>query len=138
MNGFRRFCKSLALPMVAVMLLASMPLHVARAAMVTTEQAVDEALSDERRARVESFLAREDVRRQITAMGVDPEEAARRVAGLNDAEIGRIAEIMDRDPAGQSAVGAIVGAILVIFIILLITDLLGWTDVFPFVKSGPR
>ncbi len=120
------------------MLLASMPLHVARAAMVTTEQAVDEALSDARRARVESFLAREDVRRQITAMGVDPEEAARRVAGLNDAEIGRIAEIMDRDPAGQSAVGAIVGAILVIFIILLITDLLGWTDVFPFVKSGPR
>lgn len=138
MNGFRRFCKSLALPMAAVMLFASMPLHVARAAMVTTEQAVDEDLSDERRARVESFLAREDVRRQITAMGVDPEEAARRVAGLSDAEIGRIAGIMDRDPAGQSAVGAIVGAILVIFIILLITDLLGWTDVFPFVKSGPR
>ncbi len=37
-------------------------------------------------------------------------------------------------PAGGSAVGAIVGAGLVIFIVLLITDILGYTNVFTFVR----
>jgi hypothetical protein len=42
---------------------------------------------------------------------------------------------IDNMPAGGSAVGIIVGAILIVFVILLITDLTGLTDVFPFVKK---
>jgi len=42
---------------------------------------------------------------------------------------------MDHLPAGGDALGVIVGAGLLIFIILLITDILGLTDVFSFVKS---
>jgi hypothetical protein len=45
-----------------------------------------------------------------------------------------IAGRLDQLPAGQSAVGAVVGAILIIFLVLLITDLLGLTNVFPFVR----
>ena len=70
----------------------------------------------------------------MAALGVDPAEAARRVGGLSDAEVQRIAGELDRLPAGQGAVGAVIGAALLIFIVLLITDLLGLTDVFPFVR----
>ena len=86
------------------------------------------------RDRVAAFLARDDVRAQMAALGVDPAEAARRVAGLSDAEVQRIAGQLDQLPAGQSALGAVIGAALLIFIVLLVTDLLGLTDVFPFVR----
>jgi hypothetical protein len=45
-----------------------------------------------------------------------------------------IAGQLDQLPAGQSAVGAVVGAIVIIFLVLLVTDLLGLTNVFPFVR----
>lgn len=138
MTLFRRFCKSLALPMAAMMFLAAMPLNVVHAAMVTTDQVIDRTALQDDRARVEAFMARADVRREMAAMGIDADEASERIAGLSDREILRIATYIDQDPAGQSAVAAIIGALLLVFVILLITDLIGWTHVFPFVHSGPR
>ena len=77
-----------------------------------------------------AFLERADVREQIVALGVDPNEAAARVRAL-DAQVREIAGQLDQLPAGQSAIGIIVGAILLVFLILLLTDLLGLTNVFP-------
>ena len=62
-------------------------------------------------------------------------EAMQRATTLSDREIRQIAGQLEKLPAGQSAVGAVVGAIVLIFLVLLITDLLGLTDVFPFVKK---
>lgn len=76
------------------------------------------------------------MRSQFEALGVDPEEAKERVAALSDDEISQLAERINSDPAGQSAVGAIVGAALIIFIVLLVTDLLGFTNVFDFTNKG--
>ena len=81
-----------------------------------------------------AFLDRAEVREQIAALGVDPNEAAARVAALSDGQVREIAGQLDQLPAGQSAVGVVVGAILIIFLVLLVTDLLGLTNVFPFVK----
>jgi len=49
-----------------------------------------------------------------------------------------LAATVDRLPAGGSAVGALIGAGVLIFIVLLITDILGFTHVFPFVYHHPR
>ncbi len=81
------------------------------------------------------FMLREDVQQQLTTLGVDPEEAARRVASLSDEEIRQIAGRLDELPAGQDGFSAVAGVILIIFLVLLITDLLGLTDIFPFVKK---
>ena len=62
-----------------------------------------------------------------------PDEAARRVQGLSDAEIAKIVDQMDEEPAGQGIVVALVATILIIFLVLIITDLLGVTNVFPFI-----
>jgi hypothetical protein len=70
----------------------------------------------------------------MAALGVDPNEAAARVAALSDAQVREIAGQIDQLPAGQSAIGAVVGAIVIIFLVLLVTDLLGLTNVFPFVR----
>ena len=121
-------------PIALVMFVISMPLGVAQAALVSTEEvlAAGEGAAD--RARVLAFLDRAEVREQIAALGVDPNEAAARVAALSDAQVREIAGQLDQLPAGQSAVGAVVGAIVIIFLVLLVTDLLGLTNVFPFVR----
>jgi hypothetical protein len=133
MNGFRRLRRGVALLLAMVMLAISMPLGTARAAVVTTDQVLAETGATDRE-RVLAFLDRAEVREQIVALGVDPAEAAARVAALSDAQVREIAGQLDQLPAGQSAVGVVVGAILIIFLVLLVTDLLGLTDVFPFVN----
>jgi hypothetical protein len=91
------------------------------------------------RARLQAFLARTDVADVLEAWGVDPAEAEARVAALTDAEAASVASHLDRLPAaGGSVVGPIIGALVFIFIVLLITDLLGLTDIFPFVKKKKK
>lgn len=103
----------------------------AQAGIVAT---ADVAASAER-DRVKSFLDRQDVRAQLQAMGIDAAAAQERVAALTDEEARELAARIDTLPAGGDGVGSVVGALVLVFIILLITDLLGWTKVFPFTRT---
>jgi len=71
------------------------------------------------------------VARQLTAMGVNPAEAGKRVAALSDQELASLSDRIDRLPAG----GDLFGTLGAIFVILLITDILGFTKVFPFTRA---
>jgi hypothetical protein len=133
MNSLRQLRRGVALVLAVVMFVISLPLGVANAALVSTEQVLAGGDGTDR-ARVLAFLNRAEVREQIVALGVNPNEAAARVRALSDAQVREIAGQLDQLPAGQSAVGAVVGAILIIFLVLLVTDLLGLTNVFPFVN----
>ena len=83
------------------------------------------------RVRVNAFFAREDVRQAMVKEGVNPADAQSRVDAMSDDEIraldGRIAQA----PAG----GDVLGVIFAVFVILLVTDILGFTKVFPFTRS---
>jgi hypothetical protein len=101
--------------------------QVAQAALIGTSQAV--AAADTRSqdfALVTSTLAREQVREQMTALGVDPVAVDARVARLTDAELRTLAERMEQVPAGGDAL-AIVG---IVFVILIILELVGVIDIF--------
>ena len=77
--------------------------------------------------RVQRALADETVRSALVAHGVDPADAAVRVASLNDQELARVAGAMDSMPAGGDSLLAIIG---IVFVILLILELTGVTDIF--------
>ncbi len=134
MKAFRRISRGLAAPMAAVMFVMSIPIGIANAGLISTEQVVEREAAAADRARIFDFLARQDVRAQLTDLGVDPAMAEARVAGLSDAEIRDITGRIDQLPAGQDVFGTILGTALVLFLVLLITDILGLTDVFPFVR----
>ncbi len=134
MTVFDRFCRALAMPLALVVLIVSLPVNLAQGAMVTTDQVLADSQTESDRARVLDFLAREDVRQQIEALGVDPDEASRRVESLSDIEIVKIVDQMDREPAGQSVLVILGATILIIFLIFIITDLTGATNVFPFIN----
>ena len=140
MLAFRKFSRFIALPMVALMLVVSMPIGVASAALVTTDQVIDKAGIEADRALVAAYMARQEVRRQFEEMGIDPNEAAARVNGLSDVEIQQVAARINEMPAGQASnvLVAILGAAVLIFLVLLVTDLLGLTDIFPFVNAEKR
>lgn len=102
----------------------------AQAAMVGTAQVVAARQGSLDRARLAALLEREDLQRELGAMGVDVKDARDRVAGLTDAEVARINQQLERLPAGSDSV---LGVLVLIFIIFVITDALGATDIFPFV-----
>ena len=135
MMHLRQSLRAIAVCMAIVMLMTSLPFNFAQAAMVTTDQVVAQAEVAGERARVMQFMAREDVRQQLQALGIDPDEAARRTSALSDDEVQQIAQKLDELPAGQSAIGVLVVIILVLFLVLVITDLTGVTDVFPFINK---
>ena len=93
------------------------------------------AATESPKARITALLDQQEVVEALAALGIDPAEAKRRAAGMTEREAMLAMEHMDNMPAGGSAVGALVGAAVLIFVILLVTDLLGLTDVFTFVKK---
>ena len=97
-----------------------------RAALVSTEAAIE-------RERISAALARADVQQQLRAYGVNPHDVQARVAALSDAEVAELAARIDSLPAG--GIG-IVGAIVLVFLVLLLTDILGYTKVFPFTRPA--
>lgn len=84
--------------------------------------------------KVSQFVARDDVAEAFEKLGVDPKIIELKVASLSDDEVSTIASKIDTLPAGGDA-GGIIGAVVFIFIVLLITDILGLTKVFNFTRS---
>ncbi|WP_018294122.1 PA2779 family protein [Mariprofundus ferrooxydans] len=121
--------------MATLMMVMSIQLPYAHAAMVSTEQILEKQQTDRQRDTVIAFLNRAEVQQELQQQGVSPDEAKLRVASLNNDEVEMLAGKIDALPAG-GFVGTLIGAAVFLFVVLLITDILGFTDVFPFVHPA--
>lgn len=101
------------------------------AAMISTEQIHAANVAGSDHAKIGAALDRPEVIAHLERLGVSKEDAQTRVAALTDDEAATLASQIDSLPAG----GDIVGALVLIFVILLVTDILGLTKVFPFTRS---
>lgn len=84
--------------------------------------------------RIIGLIERSDVRARLQSFGVNPADARARVAALSDDEAAQLAMRLDSLPAGADGGASIIGAAVLIFLVLLLTDILGFTHVFPFTK----
>lgn len=91
----------------------------------------DTVVAGAERERIAGLLERGEVRSRLQALGVDPADARARVAALSDAEAAQLAAQLDDLPAG----GDLLGAAVLVFLVLLFTDIMGYTKVFPFTRS---
>jgi hypothetical protein len=107
------------------------PIAPVHAAMIGTEQIVSTGETIQNRDRIRTFLQREDVRDMLQKQGVDSNVALSRVDAMTDHEVQTVADQLDKMPAG----GSVLGVLFTVFIILLVTDILGLTKVFPFTRS---
>lgn len=105
--------------------------------LITTEQVAQElaaasrsAEGDASRERLAAQLERPELVAKLEHWGVTPEQARARVDALSDEEAQRLVAQIDQAPAGAGVLGTIV----FIFVLLLVTDILGLTKVFPFTR----
>lgn len=102
-----------------------------QAAMVGNGELLQQAQQQVDREQLATLLERSDVQQQLIGFGVDPEAAKARVATLTDSEVARLNQHIGELPAGGIDV---LGVVLLIFIIFIITDVIGATDIFPFIQ----
>jgi hypothetical protein len=135
MKRIFRIAKPVSLVLAVYVFMISGPQQAAMAALVDTENVLDAGRVQSAREQVRSLMDREDIQAALVRQGIDPQEARARAEALSDAEAVRLAGAVESLPAGgSSAVGIIVGALLIVFLLLLISDILGYTSVFPFTK----
>ena len=108
--------------------------QVSWAQMASTEAVLEQPVSVSSHDKVSQFVAREDVAKSFASMGVDPKMVEQRIALMSDEEVSKISSQIDTLPAGGD-LGGIVGAVVFVFVVLLITDILGFTKVFGFTRS---
>ncbi|WP_404474456.1 PA2779 family protein [Vreelandella venusta] len=125
----------LSMLLIAALVITSLPVAAAPTAphsmdLVTTQSALSADRAGADRERIYNVLARADVQDQLLKQGVDPADVEARVAALSDTEAQQMAEQLEQLPAGAG----VIGALFAVFIILLITDILGLTDVYPFTR----
>ncbi len=104
---------------------------VAQAAMIGTGQMMDHSQTQQDRTHVKTLLNRADLATQLKSADVDPAQLQARIDALTDEEVALLADQLDQLPAGSG----ILGTVLLVFLVLLATDILGYTEVFPFVKK---
>ena len=134
MKLFRQKLKPVSILLAIFLLMVSGPFQSALAVMINTETVRDMSRGQEARAQIKQLLMREDLRRALVNQGIDPGEAGSRIDSLSDAEAIAVADKLDQLPAGSGALEVFLIISLIAFIVLLITDILGYTDIFPFVK----
>ena len=103
----------------------------ASAAMISSQALVQASQREATEAKVLQALSRPALVRQMEKLGVDPAAARDRVAALTDDELAALDQKLDSLPAG----GDVLGALLFVFVLLLVTDILGLTKVFPFTRA---
>lgn len=135
MNMLRRQSRTIGLLLIFSLMFLAGPVHNAQAAMIGTQTVIDTARAEQAKTQINAFLAREDVQNTLTSMGISPDEAVKRAQSLSDSEAIAFADNMEKAPTGGSGLGIVVGAAVFVFIVLLITDILGFTKVFKFTKA---
>ena len=128
MRRLKRVEKSVSILMTLLLLLITAPVPSVLAAMVGTEAILVNQDTLNARDQLRSFLDREAVQSQLTARGIDPAEAQARVDSLSDSEVMQISDKIDQLPAGGSFWGTVLYLAIIAVIVLLVLELLGYTD----------
>ena len=138
MARFQRLSRGIVFPLIVSIMASTVAATTANAKIVGTTTAIEKYNARQARDRLETLIQREDVQKEFTARGVSPDEAKARVDAMSDEQVAEIVNRIDKEPAGGDAVAAVVGAALIVFLVLLATDILCLTHVFKFTKCVTR
>src|SRR5262249_10514927 len=122
-----RIDRTIAAALALCVSFAGVPVPTAQAELVATDRiAAAGQTRPSARAVLGSLLDRADVRAALQSNGVSPAEAKARVAALSDEEVEGLAARFDSLPAGGNGVETVLWIGFLVFLILLITDILGF------------
>jgi hypothetical protein len=114
-----------------------LPIPAAQAELVATDR-VETTRQGQLPARelLGSLFDRADVRAALERHGVSADDAKARVNALSDDEVERLAARFDSLPAAGSGLESVLWLGFLVFVILLVTDILGFTKIFSFTRPA--
>ena len=124
MHPIRKKAQPIAILMIILTLLLSVPYQAAFAALVETDTMLDMSRGREARETIKQFMARKDVRSAIVSQGVEPLEADARLNSLSDVEVIQLANQIDQLPAGGDAIGLVITVLVIVILVLVILRLM--------------
>ena len=124
MHPIRKKAQPVAILMIILTMLLSVPYQSAVAALVETETMLDMSRGQEAREALKQFMVRKDVRSAIVSQGVDPLEADARLNSLTDAEVIQLVDQIDQLPAGGDVLGLAVVILVIVILVLVIIRLM--------------
>jgi uncharacterized protein HemX len=101
----------------------------ASAGVLSSEQVMLQQQHQFSQQQVLAFVNTTEVQQKLVELGVDPEDAKQRIAGMTTAELDALNSQLNEMPAG-----GIVGTIVTVLVVIAVLDLLGVTDVYPFIR----
>ncbi len=135
MEIIRKVSKPTAIFLSIYMLMLACPYQSAWAAMIGTESIINVDRGQSPRDYLNNLLARKDIQAALVFQGIDPQEAQARIDSLSDAEVNDIVNKLDQLPAGGGVLETILIIAFLVFAIFIVTDIAGYTDIFPFIKK---
>lgn len=124
MHPIRKKAQPVAILMIILTMLLSVPYQAAFAALVETETMLDMSHGREARETLKQFMVRQDVRSAIVSQGVDPLEAEARLNSLTEAEVVQLADQIDQLPAGGDVLGLAITVLVIVILVLVILRLM--------------
>jgi hypothetical protein len=112
--------------LVAISLLSAGFVQPSGAAVISSQERIDAESRGALISRIETVLARNDIAAQFARFGVSPDQAQERLNNLTDEELLQLETTMGDEVAGGDAL-ATIGTV---FLVLLILELVGVTDIF--------
>ncbi|WP_340677540.1 PA2779 family protein [Paraglaciecola sp.] len=101
----------------------------ASAGVYTSEQAISSQQFQYNKQQVMSMVDTADVQQKLTTLGVSPADAKLRIASMTNQELMAFNQQMNEMPAG-----GIIGTIVTVLVVVVVLDLMGITDVYPFIR----
>lgn len=122
--------RKVSLVLSVLMMWSTLLVSGANAAVVSTSDMLVEHQQFENKQAVKDFVNRDDVKQQMLDLGVSPQDVDSRINSMTASELAELNSSLQDAPAGAG----IVGVVLTIFIVFVITDVIGATDIFPFIR----
>ena len=101
----------------------------AAAGVYSSEQVVANQQHQYNKQQVLSFVDSAEVQSKLIELGVNPDDAKQRIAAMTTAELDALNNELNDMPAG-----GIVGVIVTVLVVVAVLDLMGITDVYPFIR----
>ncbi len=130
MSRFTALQRTTARLLAVTMMITGLLSATAQAAMVSTHELVNSEAQQMTRTQVLSILDKEEARNTLLNLGVNPAEVEARIDNMSAEELQAFSEQVNTMQAG----GGVVGVVVLVFVILIVLDLLGTTNIFPAIK----
>lgn len=122
---YRIFARRFFVGVLSLSLMSACLPAISFAGIIGTQAMIEMERAGTDRTRLEAFMEQESARSRMLSLGVDPAEVKERLAALTDDELRMLNDHIETMPAG-----GILEVIGIVFVVLLILELTGVTDIF--------